>query len=814
MKYLFLVVILLFEFNLNAQPWVQKATMPGGTGLDAPIYFSIGSKLYVGGGYTGSSALNTFYEYTPSTNSWAQKANIPSIIYSAASFSLNGKGYIVSGKTTNLVSTVFKYDPTTNTWQTMNSFLGTSRQNTVGFNAGGKGYVFGGYIGGSSVVNDLWQYNDTTDTWTQMASCPGPGRDGPAALVINNQIFVGLGGDVSAVSIYSDFYNFNPLTNSYTQVASAPIGMDGAANFTVGNLGYVGIGYTTGGNNSQFYIYNATANTWTQTNNFGRYGSFNVFCATVGNLPYVGCGIGLGSAYVIDNWTWVDTCHLSISLGNDTTLCNGSSLILTDTNTNVHHFWNTGATTGSITVTTSGAYWLVDTTGNCTATDTIHVTFTSSPAPFNLGNDTTYCGNFSRVLSTGNAATTWSTGATGAQITVTAPGKYWATISNNCGSVSDTIVIHQNLLPVVNLGGDTNICNTNPITLNASSPGATYLWQNGTTNAMLTVSSSGVYWVAVTANGCTADDSIVVSYISVHTFNIGNDTTYCGNFSRVLTAGVAHTVWSTGDTSTSITVNNAGVYSAYAIACGDTLLDTITITDKPIPVVELGNDTSVCPGSEVILNAGNAGATYLWQDGSHAQTYTATSAGVYWAQVTVNGCTGADSVTIASLLPPTAFSIGSDTSICEDSTITLNAFQSGCIYFWSNGDTATSIIVSQAGQYTVIDSNACGSAKASANINVHACSCKIAIPTAFSPNDDGKNDFFYIITQCPLQNFQFDIYNRWGQKIFNTDILTDKWDGTYKGVQQPLGVYVYFLHYTDPYSGKDISRSGNVTLTR
>ncbi len=799
--------------NSYAQPWVQKATMPGGTGLDAPIYFSIGNYLYVGGGWTGYSSLNTFYQYNPATNTWSQKANIPAPIYSVCDFTLNGKGYVVCGAVP-LTNTVYAYDTTTNSWQTKNPFPGSPRQNIIGFSCGGKGYLFGGFTGGSNVGTDLWQYNDTTDTWTQMASCPGPGRDGPGALVINNKIYVGLGNDVNGVNAFSDFYYYDPLNNTYAQVASTPVGMGGPANFTIGNRGYVGIGFSTGGNNSGFYIYDPVANTWTQTNNFGRPGSFNVFCATVGNLPYVGCGIDPAGSYVIDTWTWADSCTLAINLGNDTTLCSGATITLTDTNSSTQHLWNNGATTSSITVSSAGSYWVSDTRGNCTASDTINVTFTAAPAAFSLGNDTTYCGSFTRTLSTGNANTVWNTGTTAASISVSTPGLYWAQITTPCDTVRDSIVISQNPLPVVNLGNDTNICNSNPLTLNATTANATYSWQNGTTAPILTISASGIYWVDVTVNGCMKRDSIVVSYINPNSFSIGDDTTYCGSFSRVLTAGVAHSIWSTGDTATSITVDTPGKYWAVAYACGDTLMDSIRISEKPLPIVDLGNDTSVCPDHDVILNAGNPGATYQWQNNSTGQTLTIDSSGVYWVNVTVNGCTGNDSILIASLSPPSPFTIGNDTTICEDSSIVLNAYQINTNYFWSTGDTAPSITVNQSGQYQVVDSNVCGSYSATASVTTKQCVCKIAIPTAFTPNNDGKNDFFYVLTQCPLLNFQFDIYNRWGQKIFTTDTVTGKWDGTYRGAQQPLGVYVYFLKYTDPYTNKENSQTGNVTLLR
>ena len=810
----FFCFLFFIAFDSYAQVWVQKATMPGGQGLDAPIYFSIGSKLYVGGGWNGSVALNTFYEYDPTTDFWTQKANIPAGIYSACCFDLNGKGYVVCGANPSLTNKVYQYDPTTNTWLVKSNFPNYARQNIIGFSCQGMGYLFGGFTGGTGVGTDLWQYNDVTDSWTQKASCPGPGRDGPTCLVINNQIFVGMGGNSSASSIYSDFYRYDPSLDSYTQVASSPIARDGPANFTVGNIGYVGMGYGYAGALSDFYKYDPLANTWTQTNNFGRTGTGNVFCATVGNLPYVGCGLnGSTGNYLIDNWTW-QSCQLNLNLGRDTTICGASSFTLKDTTTNATHLWSTGATTASINVTTSGSYWVQTTQGTCVGRDTINVTFATAPQSFNIGNDTTYCGSFSRVLSTGNANTLWSTGVTASQITVTGPGLYWAQITSGCGSIRDSINISQNPIPAVDLGRDTNLCNTDPIILNATTGSASYIWQDGSSSPTLTVSSSGLYWVNITVNGCEASDSIYVSYISVGTFSLGSDTTYCGSFSRIISAGAANTIWNTGQVATTILIDSPGLYIGSIIVCGDTLRDSIIISQKSLPVVYLGNDTAVCQGLDLTLNAGNAGASYLWNDNSTAQTLTATPPGIYWVDVTVNGCTKRDSITASVLSPPSAFSLGNDTTICEDSSIVLNAYQANVHYIWSNGDTSSYITVNQSGQYQVTDYNHCGSYSASVSVSTKQCTCKVAIPTAFSPNGDGKNETFGLLTQCPLENYELNIYNRWGQKIFTSTSLQDKWDGSYKNTQQPLGVYVYFVHYKDPYTKEIISQAGNVTLLR
>ena len=225
----------------------------------------------------------------------------------------------------------------------------------------------------------------------------------------------------------------------------------------------------------------------------------------------------------------------------------------------------------------------------------------------------------------------------------------------------------------------------------------------------------------------------------------------------------------------------------------------------------MGNDTILCSGSTLALNATTAGASYLWQNGSVNPTFTVSGPGVYWVDVTANGCTNPDSIVISYISPP-VLPLGGDTTICEGSSLTLNA--QSATYLWSNGGTTSSLSPVQSGTYTVTVSNACGSATASENISVVQCVCQVAIPDAFTPNNDGKNDYFGVLTQCPIQDFEMDIYNRWGQKIFSTSDLTTKWDGLYKGVPQPLSVYVYMVKYRDPYTGEYHSQSGNVTLLR
>jgi gliding motility-associated-like protein len=87
------------------------------------------------------------------------------------------------------------------------------------------------------------------------------------------------------------------------------------------------------------------------------------------------------------------------------------------------------------------------------------------------------------------------------------------------------------------------------------------------------------------------------------------------------------------------------------------------------------------------------------------------------------------------------------------------------------------------------------------------------IPTAFSPNHDGVNDLFRPINKN-LESLHFQVYDRWGEKVYETDIIGDGWDGTYKNVPQTLGVYVWQAEYRFIGNHQLFSSSGNVTLVR
>lgn len=92
--------------------------------------------------------------------------------------------------------------------------------------------------------------------------------------------------------------------------------------------------------------------------------------------------------------------------------------------------------------------------------------------------------------------------------------------------------------------------------------------------------------------------------------------------------------------------------------------------------------------------------------------------------------------------------------------------------------------------------------------------CFIAVPTAFTPNNDGLNDYLSPNNAIKAENLQFSIFNRWGQLVFSTRNWQDKWDGKVNGIPQGSGVYVWFLSYTNKDTGKKILQKGTTTLIR
>ncbi len=178
--------------------------------------------------------------------------------------------------------------------------------------------------------------------------------------------------------------------------------------------------------------------------------------------------------------------------------------------------------------------------------------------------------------------------------------------------------------------------------------------------------------------------------------------------------------------------------------------------------------------------------------------------------VSAIGCDSIRTIQLTVMNPP-APDLGTDKSLCIGDTMTLfpGNFDS---YKWQDGSTQSRFTINKGGDYSVNVTNFCGSAIA--QISVLENKCGIYFPTAFTPNKDGKNDLFKILHPPDFTSYDLSVFNRWGQKVFETKDYTKGWDGTVNGQLQDTGVFVWFCKYQKTNSALHGEVSGTVVLVR
>ncbi|MBX2925527.1 MAG: gliding motility-associated C-terminal domain-containing protein [Chitinophagaceae bacterium] len=187
-----------------------------------------------------------------------------------------------------------------------------------------------------------------------------------------------------------------------------------------------------------------------------------------------------------------------------------------------------------------------------------------------------------------------------------------------------------------------------------------------------------------------------------------------------------------------------------------------------------------------------------------------TTAGTYTDQfVSAAGCDSIRTLYLEVGMNPVP-SLGKDTSICAGEALQLSPGQFSS-YLWQNGSTQSSITATAAGTYTVTVTNECGSSTATITIAEKACG-DIWFPSAFTPNGDNINDKFGVLNAGILESYYLAVYNRWGEKIFETTNPARAWDGKTKGTASPTGIYTWYSVFKK--SGQVYQKKGYVTIIR
>lgn len=413
---------------------------------------------------------------------------------------------------------------------------------------------------------------------------------------------------------------------------------------------------------------------------------------------------------------------------------------------------------------------------------------------------------------------------------------------NNLPGMTVTVVVGN---PLVRTNNDTTICKGGTVQLNATGA-QTYSWSPSAglsdpsiANPVASTQVPMQYIVTGnTASGCIGKDTVNIGIHPQPLIAISNDTVICRNSSVQLSVAGGQTYqWSPGST-----LSNPNTANPVASPLANTLyyvnitdintcqyLDSVQVSIRPDPIFSVNPASEICLNKSVRLQAGG-GDTYLWQpsvglDQNNIADPLASPniSTTYSVTITESICnqsqTLSTSVTI-NPLPIVSVTKSNDVD-CSNDRAQLNA-SGASQYNWfpavslSNSSIANPVATPTATtDFFVVGTTAKGCSD-TAIINVKVIDANKGgyfMPSAFTPNNDGLNDCFRPSRWGVIQKIEFSIYNRWGERIFFTKDPTQCWDGTYKGIKESSGTFVYMIKATTNCE-KDIFRKGTVVLIR
>jgi len=511
-------------------------------------------------------------------------------------------------------------------------------------------------------------------------------------------------------------------------------------------------------------------------------------------------------------------------LGPDTAICEESSLQLDGTvDATTSYEWQDGLTVATRNVSSEAIYVLTATRDGCSFFDSIAVEVIPLPR-IDLGEQRTACEGEVVLLNAmaADASYTWQDGSTDATYQVSDAGEYTVELNRRGCLFRDSVQVRFDPLPRIDVGPDTTICAGTTVSLTANTDGDAFQWSDGTSSPQLSIATPGIYWLEATLDNCTDRDSMELTVIDLPEEFLGDDEVLCDGTVKVLEAPVfsgASYQWQDGSTRSQFEVSEPGIYSVEVELGPCRTNDAIEIVYNPVPRFELGPDTTLCAGQELSLNVAVDADLISWQDGSTGRIYRSSVDGTIVATADLNQCSWSDSLRLTIQALP-QLELGPDTTVCEDEGYQLTANVSGQRYEWQDGRSSRSINVTEPGLYQLtLTDRACTIVDA-VQVDFRRCfRFRTFIPTAFSPNNDGRNETFTPNFPPTLQirSFAMKIFDRWGMLMYSSTDPTDGWDGTINGGDlAPQGAYIYQIEidYQDDFLSDQEVIAGDLLLIR
>lgn len=446
--------------------------------------------------------------------------------------------------------------------------------------------------------------------------------------------------------------------------------------------------------------------------------------------------------------------------------------------------------------------------------------------------------------------TTWQSSGTFSSLPV---GTYWVKVRDASGCVDsvqadlvqafpDLVIDNTVTEPGSCLGGQNGSITVNLI---GGNPAYQYSldgtsWQNGST----LTAAPGTHTIFVQdANGCTASLSgIVVDFVNTVELETGDDPVICESLSTPLpvVSNAQSFSWTSSPSLSALNVispiANPVVTTTYYVTATTGIcdrMDSVTVFVNPAPRPNAGPDSTICFGGSIRLQ-GSGGVEYHWSPDRYLSSPDVRDPMVtqpltidYYLHVTdLNGCNSLVQDTVRVIVsPPAELFVGNDTIVAMNQPVQLYSVDvnnTGFInYEWepSTGlsnpyiPNPVAVLDAEYTQFIVTAANASNCAGVDTLVIKTYKGPELYVPTAFTPNGDGNNDFLRVISIGMKEFRYFSVYNRYGQLVFTTKDARQGWDGRVKGVAQNTGTFVWMAEAVD-FRNNVVQRKGTTTIIR
>jgi gliding motility-associated-like protein len=543
-------------------------------------------------------------------------------------------------------------------------------------------------------------------------------------------------------------------------------------------------------------------------------------------------------------------------LRTDTSICKGESIKLTTSPTGTYTFnWTPAAGLSSTSAEAPVAAPQINTqyivavsnNNNCVKKDTVVISIKPQPIVA-LGRDTAICAGDSLLLDAQNpgAKYQWQDGSSLQSLHAKSAGSYFVKVEKDGCSASDTILLSIKAKPSILTLKDSSVCEGIPITLNTQSGGSySYSWfpSSGLSSTIISspvatpVANTSYVLTATSNDGCIAKDTTHVEVFRKPLITLTNDTSICINSSLPLMAsgGISYKWFPEAGLSSAFVANPIATplsTTKYYVTvtsnqnCINT--DSVWVSIKQPAVFSKPEDKEICKGEAIQLVSDNkfdhswSPATYLSSATSSSPLASPPVSTVYTVVISDPVCKESSTFNVeVKVKPAPIIRVEKSNDIdCTKQSAQLTASGADTYTWepaqWLNDPTkANPVSVAQSNITYKVEGTSMNGCSSIDSITVdvkYNGELGVFIPSAFTPNGDGKNDCFGIKNWQAEGKVELSIFNRWGELMFSTNDPSKCWDGRYKGSLLQSGVFIYIIKGNT--SCGEIKKQGTFTLIR